>query len=1436
MRTVINEGCRLVGILLMLFVCTPAMAQDLVITQIDDSALTTDPQSLRFNGNITVGFANTGAVNVAQNYRITLFLDNDQNGQYNDMNDRTLGWIDVTGTTAANGNFTTALNGVTGTRTFVNQPIYGFIDSQAVVAETNENNNIFTSGQTICGAQNRPDVTSSRIQYDFSMYPMQVGLVARVGNGGIASIPAGVTVHFYDGDPSNGGTLIGSSATTTALAQNAFEDVSTMWVMPPANATYNSLSVFTVVDQSNTQTECREDNNRHDILMPIAANLTTPADGSAIQDTTPTIAGTGEADTTVNFVIKDQFGNDRVTATNIRVDAQGNWSIDIPNALGDGTYTVELTAFDAVGNQGLTRTYTFTIDTMVAVVISRPSDGQTVGDDTPTISGLSDPNASIQVSVRDSQGNLLQTLNTTSNAQGEWSIDAMMLAMGSYVVTVTATDPAGNVAMAGPVTFTLDATPPSVAITSPNDGAVFATNTFQVTGTAESGALLSLAFIDEQGNTVRTRNLMVPNNGMWSVGSGAFADGLYQIVATATDAAGNAASTPARQVRIDTISPTTVILTPVVNGRTNDTTPQITGTTEVGATLTLVIRDAQGNVVQTINNVPVDAQGNWSADAMMLGEGTYTVTATAQDAAGNMSVEGPRTFAVDLSVSTLTITNPADGSSTSSRRPAITGSTEPSATVVVTVRDTNGNVIQTNTVQADAATGAWQVALQMDLNDGDYTVEANATDIAGNMTMVTNGFTVDTSALPLTIDSPANGAAIANQTPEVVGTTAPNETVAVTVTDAQGNVIQSLNVTADAQGNWRFNVMTTGDGDYVVNATVTNQAGTSSMASTNFTIDTTSPPLTITSPVTNTITNDNTPAIAGTSDAGATVDIEIKDSNGQVVQTINDVPVNAQGMWQVDAMTLPDGDYTIEVTAKDGAGNTQSGSVNVAVDTVAPSVAITAPMDNSTASTRQVNITGTSDPSQSVTVEVLDAQGNVIQTRTILADAQGAWQIQTNMLQNGQYTARATASDAAGNSAVDQVNFSVDSDMPNLTITAPTNGTATQQTRPAITGQADPDAMVRIVIRDANGNTVETIDAQVDAQGNFNATPSQDLAEGGYVITVTATRPNGKMASDDVTIRVDQTPPATAITQPTEGATTGDDTPDITGTSEPGADVAVTVKDNMGMVVFQTTVQADAQGNWSAMSPMLPMGQYSVEADATDAAGNTASATPVNFTIAFDAPTVSITSPTMGQTVEDLTPTIAGTSKPGSIVEVFVDGKKIGEARADDQGVWSLTVDRPLDEGEHTIEATTKDDQGREGSSGVITVTIKAPEMVRDVTILTPTKGQTVDGSSVTVTGEGEPGSTVTVTIGDQETDVVVGEDGTWSTTIDNVPEGTTTITAKSGDKEVEVVVIVERNDPSDVTYKVVGGACTSTPAPAPSPLWLLVAFGVIGLWRRRTR
>jgi hypothetical protein len=99
----------------------------------------------------------------------------------------------------------------------------------------------------------------------------EYGIIARVRNIGQASVPAGVAVGFYDGDPTLGGTLLGSGTTTKILYPAEAQDVLLVLDPPPPTLVDGSAEAWVVVDDGmpdHVWEECRTANNSAHAPVP----------------------------------------------------------------------------------------------------------------------------------------------------------------------------------------------------------------------------------------------------------------------------------------------------------------------------------------------------------------------------------------------------------------------------------------------------------------------------------------------------------------------------------------------------------------------------------------------------------------------------------------------------------------------------------------------------------------------------------------------------------------------------------------------------------------------------------------------------------------------------------------------------------------------------------------------------------------------------------------------------------------------------------------------------------------------------------------------------------------------------------------------------------------------------------------------------------------
>jgi len=334
-----------------------------------------------------------------------------------------------------------------------------------------------------------------------------------------------------------------------------------------------------------------------------AADITT--------DTTPTISGT--TDVEAPGVVTVTVAGQTLTAT----PADGAWSVTSA-LLANGSYPVVASVADGAGNSG-GATQQLVVDTVLPVVTIDDGETVTTNDPTPTIAGTSDVAAGtvIRVSVD------AQNRSALVHADGTWNVTPSALAEGTRTVTAAVSDPAGNES-ADSQELTVDTTAPAVAIAG---GASALTNdaTPDISGSAgvDAGTTVTVYLADE------TLTGEVAAGGTWTVTAAALSDGPHRVVMRVSDAAGNRTGFT-QTLTIDTVAPL-VAIGGGATAVTNDVTPTIVGASDAapGTTATVTIA---GQTMTTL----LQANRTWNATPSVVGQGTWTIVASAADPAGNV--------------------------------------------------------------------------------------------------------------------------------------------------------------------------------------------------------------------------------------------------------------------------------------------------------------------------------------------------------------------------------------------------------------------------------------------------------------------------------------------------------------------------------------------------------------------------------------------------------------------------------------------------------------------------------------------------------------------------------------------------------------------------------------------------------------------------------
>ena len=807
---------------------------------------------------------------------------------------------------------------------------------------------------------------------------------------------------------------------------------------------------------------------------------------------------------------------------------------------------------------------------------------------------------------------------------------------------------------------------------------------------------------------------------------------------------------------------TSEVTAPTVTGVTGNSTAgyEVKGTADANATVE--IRNAGGAVI-----------GTGTAD----GTGAFTVTIPAGEAGANETLTAVAKNASGTESTPTTFQTPADEATVTA--PTITGVTGNStagyevkgtadANATVEIRNAGGAVIGTGTADG---TGAFTVTIPAGEAGANETLTAVAKNASGTESTPT---TFQTPADPNTpVATPIVETVTGSTTKgyEVKGTAEVGTTIEVR--DAAGTVLDTATTGTDGKYT-----VTLDSGTATANQTLSvvakNASGTESQPATATT------PADVTAPTVDNITGNSGSGyeITGTADPNTT--IEVRDPAGAVIGTGTS---DANGDFTV---TLPTGTTnpgdTLTVIGKDNAGNeSQPTEVLVPADATVTAPTVTGVTGNSVAG---YQVTGTADPN--ATIEIRDADGNVIATGT--ADGTGSFAVNLPAgTANANETLTALAKDPAGNTST-PTTFQTPADE----VVAPPSvdkvtGNTTQGYQ--VTGTAELGTTIEV--RATDGTVLGT--ATTGPTGQYTVTLASGKATAKQTVNVVAKNDTG-LESQPTTAMT----PAD-VTTPTIGDITGDSTTgyEITGTADPNTTIEVRNPD--GTIIGTTTT--DDQGNFTVD---LPAGAANPGDTLTvvgkDGDGNESQ--PTEVTVPEDA---TVAAPTV-TTVTGTTATgyqVTGTAEPNVTIEIHNEaGLVIATGTTDGAGAFTITLPTGTATANEALTAIAKDAAGKESNP----TAFKTPADP-DAPVATPTvdkiTGSTTKGYQVV--GAAEVGTTVEVR----------DADGTVLGMATTGTDGKYTVTLEPGKASAnETITVVAKN----ATGKESQPATATTPADLATP------------------
>ncbi|EHR92322.1 putative Ig domain-containing protein, partial [Staphylococcus epidermidis] len=953
-----------------------------------------------------------------------------------------------------------------------------------------------------------------------------------------------------------------------------------------------------------------------------------------------------------------------------------------------GSYDITVTTTDESGNATET---TFTID----VEDTTKPTVESIANQTQEVNTEIEP---IKIEATDNSGQAVtnkveglpagvtfdEATNTISGTPSE---------VGSYDITVTATDESGN---SETTTFTIDVqdtTKPTVESVADQTQEV---NTEITPITIESE--------DNSGQTVTNKVDGLPDGVTFDEATNTISGtpskvGSYDITVTTTDESGNSETTTFTINVEDTTKPTV-----------EDITDQ---TQEVNTEITPIKIEARDNSGQAVTNkvdglpdgVTFDEATN-TISGTPSEVGSYDITVTTTDESGNAT---ETTFTIDVQDTTKpTVESVAD------QTQEVNTEIEP---IKIEARDNSGQAV-TNKVDGlpDGVTfdEATNTISGTPSEVGSYDITVTTTDESGNATETTFTIYVEDTTKP-TVES------VADQTQEV---NTEIEPIKIEARDNSGQAVTNKvdglpdGVTFDKATN-TISGTPSEVGSYDITVTTTDESGNSE--TTTFTIDvedTTKPTVESVADQTQEINTEMTP-----------IKIEATDNSGQAVTNkVDGLPDGVtfdEATNTISGTPSEVGSYDITVTTTDESGNATETTFTIDVeDTIKPTVeSIAGQTQEINTEMTPIKIEATDNSDQTVTNKVEGLPDGVTFDET------------TNTISGtpskvGSYDITVTTTDESGNSETTTFTISVED------TTKPTVEDITDQTQEVNT-EITP---IKIEARDNSGQAVTNkVDGLPDgvtfdeATNTISGTPNE---VGSYDIKVTTTDESGNSETTSFTIDVEDT------TKPTV-EDIADQTQEVNTEITP---ITIESEDNSGQAVTNKVdglpdgVTFDEATNTISGTPS-EVGSYDITVTTTDENGNSETTT---FTIDVEdttKPTVEdITDQTQEINTEMTLIKIEATDNSGQAVTNKVEGLPDGVTFDEATNTISGT---PSEVGSYDITVTTTDENG---NSETTTFTIDVEDTTKPTVedIANQTQEVNTEITPITIESEDNSGQAVT--------------------------------------------------------------------------------------------
>jgi len=361
----------------------------------------------------------------------------------------------------------------------------------------------------------------------------------------------------------------------------------------------------------------------------------------------------------------------------------GNTTLPV---LSDGSHNVVVYANDTFGNMGFSDTIYFTVDTVSPNIEILSPENTTYAADSIPLTFTVDETTSWAGYSLDGQINVTIAGSTT----------LPFLSDGSHNLVVYANDTAGNMGSSDIIYFTMDTTPPSILIVSP-ENKTYATINVPFTFMIDESVSWMAYSLDNQANVTITENTTLSG----------LSDGSHNLVVYANDTANNKGSSNIVYFTIDTVPPNIQILSPENKTYTTDS---ISVSFIVGEQTSWIGYSLDGQVNMSITGDTI---------LTSIFDGVHFVVVYANDTAGNMGASNTVYFTIDTTPPSVSIVSP-ENKTYDTADVSLTFTVDESVSWMAYSLDGQANVTITGNTTLSG------------LSDGSHSIIVYAKDTAGN--------------------------------------------------------------------------------------------------------------------------------------------------------------------------------------------------------------------------------------------------------------------------------------------------------------------------------------------------------------------------------------------------------------------------------------------------------------------------------------------------------------------------------------------------------------------------------------------------------------------------------------------------------------------------------------------------------------------------------